>query len=142
MLGWASWSGLMLEHQSYRKIALRHTLKISHDSASYILPYQKNSSWVGVAKSCSCESKPHRLMPWRFSHAMCLSVTNGFAIIRRSGLLHGVQLLREPQDYALSTPLLFVCNFGIFHAGWRRYCSGRDWRHACADTGSGTLVLG
>ncbi|KIK47495.1 hypothetical protein CY34DRAFT_799212 [Suillus luteus UH-Slu-Lm8-n1] len=43
MLGWASWSGLMLEHQSYRKVALRHTLKISHDSASYILPYQKNS---------------------------------------------------------------------------------------------------
>jgi hypothetical protein len=40
----------VLKHQSYQKLPLHHTLHVDHNSASYMLPYQKNS-----ALGCSCQ---------------------------------------------------------------------------------------
>jgi hypothetical protein len=51
-----------LKHQSYRKLPLRHTLHVDHDSASCMLPYQKNSALgCGVRNNAS-----HRVI-WHFS---------------------------------------------------------------------------
>lgn len=52
-----------LKHQSYRKVALCHTLKIEVDSASYMLPYQKNSSLGAGCQILLLAEKDARLEP-------------------------------------------------------------------------------
>jgi hypothetical protein len=44
-------------HQSYRHVPMRHTLTITADSASYLLPHQKNSS-LGTGNLVVLRSQP------------------------------------------------------------------------------------